>query len=336
VVDQDAEFLRFIENHDLKPGESIEVEARDAMADSVRVRGRNNRQTTIGTRAASKLLVNVIGLWLAALLTAGAVQAQTAAAEEAVAGPPSRFGITDNSFFVEEAFNQEAGIFQNIVVFERAGSRRWGTSFVQEWPVPSMRHQLAYSLSFSRDGSDPRFSDVSLDYRLQVWTGEDSRPAFSPRASLLVNRDDGTTALDESGVGVEFNLPFSKEHGPLFLHWNAGLSWMPSASTTAGSAAASDVSLAAPFAAASAILAVQPMFNLMLEGRVDWEQFVTGPGTTDRASVFTISPGVRGGWNLGDTQIVVGLAAPVVRSEDETDAGVLLYFSYEPPFGRER
>jgi DtxR family Mn-dependent transcriptional regulator len=57
VTDQDAAFLRFIESHDLKPGESIEVEARDEVADSVRLKGRSNRLITIGTRAASKLLV---------------------------------------------------------------------------------------------------------------------------------------------------------------------------------------------------------------------------------------------------------------------------------------
>ena len=57
VIDQDREFLRFIEQHNLKPGEAIEVEARDAAADSVRVRGKNDQRITIGTRAASKLLV---------------------------------------------------------------------------------------------------------------------------------------------------------------------------------------------------------------------------------------------------------------------------------------
>jgi DtxR family transcriptional regulator, Mn-dependent transcriptional regulator len=57
VIDQDRAFLRFIEGHDLKPGESIEVEERDAASDSVRVRGKNDQRITIGTRAASKLLV---------------------------------------------------------------------------------------------------------------------------------------------------------------------------------------------------------------------------------------------------------------------------------------
>jgi DtxR family transcriptional regulator, Mn-dependent transcriptional regulator len=61
VIDQDKVFLRFIENHNLKPGESIEVEDRDDASDSVRVRGKNDQRVTIGTRAASKLLVQVGG-----------------------------------------------------------------------------------------------------------------------------------------------------------------------------------------------------------------------------------------------------------------------------------
>lgn len=58
VTDQDPEFLRFVERRDLKPGEVVEVEERDAAADSVRLRGRNDRTITIGTRAASKVLVH--------------------------------------------------------------------------------------------------------------------------------------------------------------------------------------------------------------------------------------------------------------------------------------
>ena len=59
VTDQDAAFLRFIESNDLKPGQSIEVEARDEVSDSVRLKGKDDRRITIGMRAASKLLVDV-------------------------------------------------------------------------------------------------------------------------------------------------------------------------------------------------------------------------------------------------------------------------------------
>src|SRR5436190_8587669 len=59
IADQDPAFLRFIEKNDLKPGQPIEVETRDAAADSVLLRGKDNRAITIGARAASKLLVEV-------------------------------------------------------------------------------------------------------------------------------------------------------------------------------------------------------------------------------------------------------------------------------------
>ena len=57
IADQDPSFLRFIESHSLKPGQRIEVELRDAAADSVQLKGEDGRAITIGARAASKLLV---------------------------------------------------------------------------------------------------------------------------------------------------------------------------------------------------------------------------------------------------------------------------------------
>ena len=57
VTDQDPEFLRFVERHELMPGAVVQVEVRETAADSVRLRGTNERAITIGTRAASKVLV---------------------------------------------------------------------------------------------------------------------------------------------------------------------------------------------------------------------------------------------------------------------------------------
>ena len=56
-------------------------------------------------------------------------------------------------------------------------------------------------------------------------------------------------------------------------------------------------------------------------------------GSRERDAVFTLSPGARGGWNLGDKQLILGAAIPITFA-NETDAGILLYFSYELPFKR--
>ena len=50
-------FLRFLESHDLTPGQSIRVAARDEAADHVQVRIAPDRPVMIGMRAAAKLLV---------------------------------------------------------------------------------------------------------------------------------------------------------------------------------------------------------------------------------------------------------------------------------------
>ena len=74
------------------------------------------------------------------------------------------------------------------------------------------------------------------------------------------------------------------------------------------------------------------MFNLMLESVVAWDEDVVAASVTDREVAFILSPGARGGWNLGEKQVVVGLAFPFTRQGGETSAGVFGYFSYELPF----
>lgn len=56
IADQDPAFLRFIEKNDLKPGQGVQVENRDAAADAVWLTA-HGRRIMIGARAASKLLV---------------------------------------------------------------------------------------------------------------------------------------------------------------------------------------------------------------------------------------------------------------------------------------
>lgn len=56
ILDQDASFLRFVEQRGLVPGEPVRIESRDASADAVALDAAGTR-TTIGARAASKVLV---------------------------------------------------------------------------------------------------------------------------------------------------------------------------------------------------------------------------------------------------------------------------------------
>jgi DtxR family Mn-dependent transcriptional regulator len=333
VIDQDRVFLRFIEQNNLKPGESIEVEDRDSASDSVQVRGKDDRRITIGTKAASKLLVNVARVLILVALFGGAAFAQQnpATGPTAAPGASSRpFEITDNSFLVEEAFNQEAGIFQNIFGLYRPGDGSWLSGFTQEWPVRIQAHQFSYTVAFAGTGVGSGFGDVFLHYRFQALEESDSRPAFSPRVSIVFPTGDTDRGLGDGSPGWEVNLPFSKRFRDLYLHWNAGFIHLPSA---AGITAQHN--LITPRVAASGIYRVRPMLNLMLEGVFEWPEVIDGD-RTDRTHTTTLVPGVRTGWNVGSAQAIVGVGVPVSFSPGTKDAGVFGYFSYELPFLRTR
>jgi DtxR family Mn-dependent transcriptional regulator len=331
VSDQDAAFLRFVEHSHLKPGQEVQVEARDEAADSVRVSIKDAGALTIGARAASKLLVEVLTVAMLLLGCAGGASAQ------AQPPPPSEpFAIADNSFFVEEAFNQEAGVFQNIVgaLFEEGGG--FGLTFTQEWPAPSMKHQLSYTATLLSVDDEAGPGDVLLNYRYQLFEEGPGRPAMSPRVSLIVPVGDEARGLGNGGWGVQFNLPVSKQLDDFYVHGNVGLTWFPSVGTdqypSAGLRPAEDVGLANPFVAGSAIYRLRPMFHLMFESVVDWRESVVAPSLTERETAVILSPGARGGWNIGEKQVIVGVALPVTRVSGETFTGLFGYFSYELPF----
>ena len=57
VIDQDAAFLRFVEERGLVPGNAVVIVGRDPSSDAVRVKAGSGKATSIGARAASKVLV---------------------------------------------------------------------------------------------------------------------------------------------------------------------------------------------------------------------------------------------------------------------------------------
>jgi hypothetical protein len=253
--------------------------------------------------------------------------AARAASAQAVTPPDDEWKITDNSFLVEEAFNQDPHIVQNIFNFQRQTARSWQFTFTQEWPAPSTRHQLSYTIPVQALGGTSGMGDVLINYRLQVLEEGPGRPAFAPRFSVIL--PSGGAALGAGTHGVQVNLPFSKRDGNWYVHWNAGFTWQR---TKDGA------TLTTPAVAGSIIYRAREMLNLMLEGvvvGVGSTPAQTDPGAPapgGRIVVTTISPGVRGGWNIGDEkQIVIGAAAPINHSDGETNTSLFLYFSYEGP-----
>ena len=141
------------------------------------MRGKDDQRITIGTRAASKLLVQVARVLLLIAATAVSVLAQPAP------GQPEPFAITDNSLLVEEAFNQEAGVVQNMVNVHVVEGGNWETGFTQEWPLLGHRHQLCVHRHRRRSGWRHGFGDTQLHYRYQTQQRTAADVRRLPRAS---------------------------------------------------------------------------------------------------------------------------------------------------------
>jgi hypothetical protein len=243
---------------------------------------------------------------------------------QAPARDPNRaFEIADNSFLVEEAFNQPAGIFQNILLIQRPDGRNWSFEFTQEWPVGSVRHQLSYTVPLEGFKSpvteeyDFDRGTIAVNYRYQLTMEEQAGYATSPRISLLLPRNDFS-----DNWGIQLNFPFSKQFGNAYLHLNAGL-------TNEGDGEGDRETRWQT--AGSVIYRVWPMVHLMLESvyRADEREVLA-----EKQDVWLISPGLRAGLNLGDHQLVLGAAVPIGISDKNDSQDFIAYISYELPFMR--
>ncbi|MCA1583454.1 MAG: hypothetical protein LC791_01320 [Acidobacteria bacterium] len=290
---------------------------------------------------ASTLALETVTASLLVSLLASVASAQTPASSSE-AGSSRPFEILDNSFFVEEAFNQEPGIFQNITGLSLASGDEWELGFTQEWPVISQAHQFSYSVPVLATmtpglGETQRgLGDVLVNYRYQALTEAPGRPAFSPRFSVVLPTGGESRGLGQGSAGLEINLPFSKQWQDVYWHWNAGFTLLPRAyaGEQPGETETRRESLLSPRLAGSAIYRVRPMFNLMLEIVAQFDETPNPTGSTDRDTMVLFSPGFRQGWNVGDQQLVFGLALPIILTDTDDRTSLFGYFSYELPFGR--
>jgi hypothetical protein len=282
-----------------------------------------------GTILVAGVLLGVSGIALA--------QTPTTSAPSHSARP---FEIEDNSFFVEEAFNQESGVVQTIYGGWFLESSGWAMTFTQEWPAPDIRHQLSATIPLNRLNGADGFGDIGLNYRYQLTEEGQGRPALAPRVTVLCPTGNAGRGLGVGAWGWQFNLPASKQVNDFYFHGNVGMTWYPRVksadSRSAGAQTAADVTLTSPFIAGSTIYRLKPMFNLMFESVVTWQDAVVGPGQTSTSALTILSPGFRTGWNIGDAQVIVGAALPFTFSGGTTDTGVFTYFSYEAPFWKVR
>jgi hypothetical protein len=263
--------------------------------------------------------------------------------------------IRDNSFLVEEAYNQDPGVVQHIFnlvpAWEhgRGSQRTFDFMFTQEWPVFSQRHQFSYTLPLRRIDGTPDvgygqdvwgMGDILLNYRYQLLYGENKAfpLAAAPRFSLIFPSGDAESGMGKGKMGFQFNLPLSYQLEKWAFHFNAGLT--KTDGVTAGLAPDQ------PFIGhtidgynlgGSAIYFLKPHFNLMLEAVAFWDEELQPDGRKEPQCQTILLPGFRWSpYTEGDTQWVVGCGVPIGLSYDAPDIGIFFYMSFEHRFLRKK
>lgn len=241
--------------------------------------------------------------------------------------------IQDNSFLIEEAYNQENGVVQHISTYTRSWQTgEWVYTFTQEFPVRGIKHQLSYTLPVMGLSKPPGtgVGDVALNYRYQAIGSGETRVAFAPRATLLFPSGSVQAGRGTGGYGLQVNLPLSVTLGRHFVtHWNAGATVIPSAQNANGDRAP----ITGYNLGQSTIWLAHPRFNVLLETLWTGFETVVGPRRTQRSHEFLISPGVRWAYNFKNgLQIVPGIGIPVGVGPSHSKTGLILYLSFEHPW----
>lgn len=248
--------------------------------------------------------------------------------------PKEPEGISDNSFLIEEAYNQEKGVVQHIFNWQRFQTdRSWVGTFTQEWPMGSQTHQFSFTLPYLHQPGTPNgLGDVLLNYRYQMSGGDDREVSFSPRLSLVLPTGDSKQGRGSGTLGVQVNLPLSIPHTEtLFTHWNLGATVIPKAKNPQGDTA-DTLGTNLGF---SLIWRLHPEFNLMFEAVHSTQEVVAGAGIKVREKTTYLNPGVRWAYNLpSGLQIVPGLAYTYGVGSSKGDNAIFLYLSFEHPFGK--
>ena len=257
-------------------------------------------------------------LAVAFLTIASAVGAQPA---DSSALPPV---VQDNSFLVEEAYNQEAGIVQHVSTFAaRRGSSGFEFTFAQEWPLFSIKHQLSFDLPIVRSGSSTGLGDIALNYRYQLLGDGNAKVAIAPRISMLIPTGDWKRGRGNGAPGGEAAIAGSFIASRLFAaDTNFGLAFTPRARNASGAREdAHEYSIGQSIVFTGSAV-IQPLVEAIYSDGSFGEQLL-------------IAPGVRAAFNFSSgLQIVPGLAFPLGAGSSRGEKGVFAYLSFEHPFKR--
>ena len=128
--------------------------------------------------------------------------------------PRPAAGLQDNSFLIEEAYNQEAGVVQHVGSLPPAEPRLGVSPSTEEWPIRSQTHQFSYTraLSLAAQRGHAAASAISNSSYRYPGAQRDRDPAGIRSAIHASSCRPATTARGPAfdSYGYQINLPVSK------------------------------------------------------------------------------------------------------------------------------
>ena len=285
-----------------------------------------------------------------AFLTSAAILALAVSTSKADGDEPKN--IKDNSFLIEEAYNQEKGVAQHIFNWvpswdhDGGDHREFSFLYTIELPMGGETNQFSFTpMNFEHFVDDPDggprdeqggWGDTFVNYRYQLVFEDENgwQPAVAPRFSLILPTGDENRGLGVGVLGYQFNLPISKELERFAFHFNAGTTLFPNASVDlAGGGDSSGRDLHGYNVGGSAIWLASYDVNFLLEFVTYWQQELDDVGRVDNTTTILLDPGVRAALYTSDEiQWVVGLGTPIGLSQDAPDISLFIYMSIEHKF----
>lgn len=236
--------------------------------------------------------------------------------------------VEDNSFLIEEAYNQEEGVVQFINVFKRNGQNKdWDYTFINEIPAFSQTHQFSYEIpiNHSEETDRTKIGDLKFNYRVEFFRKDEM--VTTARLSLFAPTGDYRAGTGNGVFSPEMSIIHSVKVTDKWLqHWNLGAGYLMGAKNELGRSA-NNANL---FAGVSNVILITEQFNFMLETLFTSAESTVDTNQTEWETSVLVSPSIRMAIDYGEWQFVPGFAVPLgIGPQDKGTAQFLAYFSIE-------
>jgi hypothetical protein len=256
----------------------------------------------------------------------------------------SQPAFEDNSFLLEEAFNQRIGSIQTIFNYNLDNIRYKNAqfSFTQEIPLADLKHELSYTVVYglaeNQDGGvNSGLGDITISYRPML-LGEKHWAMVIPRFTLILPTGKSSNGLGLGAPGFQFNLAVTKRPTrKLVTHFNAGFTYLYKSDryyfTNNTNQLAYEHDLFFKNIGASIIWYPTRKANLMVEYI---SNFISGINQENKITdnyQQIVNPAFRFCIDNGRMQIVPGIGFPIrIMNSKYEGAGLFFYLSFEPDY----